>query len=120
MVLQNNGTETDAGDIFQGTPYFNLYGGEPELRIMSKMGYDAATIGNHDFDFGSVDSPMGGMRSSGLGRRQGPEGIHRFTEPQTVATQRVLPIRPVLGLSERVYAQTMTATLRALKRLHRA
>ena len=42
----------DAGDIFQGTPYFNLYGGEPELRIMSRMGYDAATIGNHDFDNG--------------------------------------------------------------------
>ena len=42
----------DAGDIFQGTPYFNLYGGEPELRLMSKMGYDAATIGNHDFDNG--------------------------------------------------------------------
>jgi 5'-nucleotidase len=42
----------DAGDIFQGTPYFNLYGGEPELKLMSKMGYDAATIGNHDFDNG--------------------------------------------------------------------
>ena len=42
----------DAGDIFQGTPYFNMYGGEPELRIMSKMGYEAATIGNHDFDNG--------------------------------------------------------------------
>jgi 5'-nucleotidase len=42
----------DAGDIFQGTPYFNLYGGEPELKLMSTMGYDAATIGNHDFDNG--------------------------------------------------------------------
>ncbi len=42
----------DAGDIFQGTPYFNMYGGEPELKLMSKMGYDAATIGNHDFDNG--------------------------------------------------------------------
>ena len=42
----------DAGDIFQGTPYFNMYGGEPELLLMSKMGYDAATIGNHDFDNG--------------------------------------------------------------------
>ncbi len=42
----------DAGDIFQGTPYFNLYGGKPELLLMSKMGYDAATIGNHDFDNG--------------------------------------------------------------------
>ncbi|WP_439557556.1 metallophosphoesterase, partial [Dyadobacter sp.] len=36
----------DAGDIFQGTPYFNLYGGEVEMEAMSRMGYDAATMGN--------------------------------------------------------------------------
>jgi 5'-nucleotidase len=42
----------DAGDIFQGTPYFNLFGGELELKIMSHLGYDAATLGNHDFDNG--------------------------------------------------------------------
>ena len=42
----------DAGDIFQGTPYFNIYGGELELKLMSAMHYDAATIGNHDFDNG--------------------------------------------------------------------
>jgi 5'-nucleotidase len=42
----------DSGDIFQGTPYFNFFGGELELKLMSKMGYDAATIGNHDFDAG--------------------------------------------------------------------
>jgi 5'-nucleotidase len=42
----------DSGDIFQGTPYFNLYGGELELKLMSKMQYDATTIGNHDFDNG--------------------------------------------------------------------
>lgn len=42
----------DAGDIFQGTPYYNRYGGEAELVLMSKMGYDAATIGNHEFDNG--------------------------------------------------------------------
>lgn len=42
----------DAGDIFQGTPYFNVYGGELEFKLMSKMRYDAATIGNHDFDNG--------------------------------------------------------------------
>ena len=40
----------DAGDIFQGTPYFNFYGGELELKLMSEMKYDASTIGNHDFD----------------------------------------------------------------------
>jgi 5'-nucleotidase len=42
----------DAGDIFQGTPYFNYYGGELEFKLMSMMKYDAATIGNHDFDNG--------------------------------------------------------------------
>ena len=42
----------DAGDIFQGTPYFNKYNGKLELQLMSKMGYDATTIGNHDFDNG--------------------------------------------------------------------
>ncbi len=42
----------DAGDIFQGTPYFNLYKGEPEIKAMSMMGYDACTMGNHDFDGG--------------------------------------------------------------------
>lgn len=42
----------DAGDIFQGTPYFNLFGGKPELELMSMMGYDAATLGNHEFDNG--------------------------------------------------------------------
>ncbi|CAM3705124.1 metallophosphatase [Flavobacterium gelidilacus] len=42
----------DAGDIFQGTPYFNYYGGELEFKIMSMMQYDLATLGNHDFDNG--------------------------------------------------------------------
>ena len=42
----------DAGDIFQGTPYFNYFGGELEFKLMSSMGYDASTIGNHDFDAG--------------------------------------------------------------------
>jgi 5'-nucleotidase len=46
----------DAGDIFQGTPYFNMFGGVLEMKVMSEMGYDAATMGNHDFDGG-----MGGF-----------------------------------------------------------
>ena len=40
----------DAGDIFQGTPYFNYFGGEIEFKLMSLLKYDAATLGNHDFD----------------------------------------------------------------------
>ncbi len=42
----------DAGDIFQGTPYFNKYGGVLEMKLMTELGYDAATMGNHDFDGG--------------------------------------------------------------------
>jgi len=42
----------DSGDIFQGTPYFNMFGGELEFKLMSEMRYDAATLGNHDFDAG--------------------------------------------------------------------
>lgn len=42
----------DSGDIFQGTPYFNTFHGELEMKLMSLMGYDAATMGNHDFDIG--------------------------------------------------------------------
>ena len=42
----------DAGDIFQGTPYFNKYGGVLEMKLMTELGYDAATMGNHDFDSG--------------------------------------------------------------------
>ena len=45
----------DAGDIFQGTPFFNLYKGEPEMKAMAAIGYDAATMGNHDFDAGLDD-----------------------------------------------------------------
>jgi len=45
----------DAGDMFQGTPYFNYFKGNLIVKVMSKMGYDAGTIGNHEFDNGIGD-----------------------------------------------------------------
>lgn len=51
----------DAGDVFQGTPYFNLYRGEVEYRAMSSIGYDVVTLGNHEFDNG-VDALAGAMK----------------------------------------------------------
>lgn len=42
----------DAGDVFQGTPYFNFYKGEVEYKAMSEIGYDVGTLGNHEFDNG--------------------------------------------------------------------
>jgi 5'-nucleotidase len=49
---QKNVLLLDAGDIFQGTPYFNFFAGELEMKLMSALRYDAGTIGNHDFDAG--------------------------------------------------------------------
>ena len=54
-LIKNDNPHTlvlDAGDVFQGTPYFNFFGGELELKLMSKMGYNASTLGNHEFDNG--------------------------------------------------------------------
>ena len=55
----------DAGDIFQGTPYFNFFGGELEFRAMTAMGYDVATLGNHDFDNG-VDGLVAMLPEAGF------------------------------------------------------
>lgn len=65
--------------------------------------------------YGSVQAPMGGMKESGLGRRHGSEGILKYTEVQTVAQQRVLPMAPSMGMDDEKYAAFMTRSLRALK-----
>jgi succinate-semialdehyde dehydrogenase / glutarate-semialdehyde dehydrogenase len=70
--------------------------------------------------FGSIDAPMGGMKHSGLGRRQGREGIRRFVETQSVATQRGLPLAPSHGLSERQFASAAVMAFRVLSKLGRA
>jgi succinate-semialdehyde dehydrogenase/glutarate-semialdehyde dehydrogenase len=67
--------------------------------------------------WGSVDAPMGGMKDSGLGRRHGAEGIRKYTESQTVAAQRVLPIAAPPGVSEERYARLTTVALKLLRRM---
>ncbi|MGW3566740.1 succinic semialdehyde dehydrogenase [Streptomyces sp. NPDC000941] len=67
--------------------------------------------------YGSVRAPLGGMGDSGLGRRHGSEGILKFTEAQTVAHQRLLPLGPAFGMTDEKYAAFMTRSLRAMKAL---
>jgi len=67
--------------------------------------------------YGSVAAPMGGMGDSGVGRRHGSEGILKYTEPQTVAVQRLLPMAPSLGLDDEGYARLMTRALGAMRAL---
>ena len=65
--------------------------------------------------WGSVASPMGGMKQSGIGRRHGSEGILKYTESQNVTAQYLVPIAPVFGMSEEAWARFMTGALRVLK-----
>ncbi|MFD6389063.1 succinic semialdehyde dehydrogenase [Nocardia sp. NPDC060259] len=67
--------------------------------------------------WGSVDSPMGGMGDSGLGRRHGADGMLKYTEAQTVAHQRVLGFGAPTGFSESAWASTLTVVLKGMKRL---
>ncbi|WP_125262115.1 succinic semialdehyde dehydrogenase [Streptomyces alboflavus] len=65
--------------------------------------------------YGSVQSPMGGMKDSGLGRRHGSEGILKYTEAQTVAHQRLIPLAPSFGMTDEKHAAFMTTSLRLMK-----
>ncbi|AYG80995.1 Putative succinate-semialdehyde dehydrogenase [NADP(+)] 2 [Streptomyces hundungensis] len=67
--------------------------------------------------YGSVQSPMGGMKDSGLGRRHGSEGILKYTEAQTIAQQRLIPLAPAFGMDDEKYAAFMTRSLKAMKAL---
>jgi succinate-semialdehyde dehydrogenase/glutarate-semialdehyde dehydrogenase len=67
--------------------------------------------------WGSVDAPMGGMKDSGVGRRHGAEGIRKYTEPQTVSVQRVMPIAPPRGVPPQLWANAIVAGLRLLRRI---
>lgn len=65
--------------------------------------------------WGSVDSPIGGMKESGVRPRHGAEGILKFTESQTIAVQRLLPIGPARGVDPAVHARWMTRLLKLVK-----
>lgn len=67
--------------------------------------------------WGSVDAGMGGMKDSGLGRRHGANGIRKYTEEQTVAVQRLMPLAPPPLVGQRLWARLMSAGLRLLRRI---
>lgn len=77
----------DAGDLFQGTPYFNLFQGEPEILAMNQLGYDASTIGNHDFD-GGIDN----MRTQ-FGKATFPFLVANYDFKNTVMDGRTQPYK---------------------------
>jgi 5'-nucleotidase len=78
----------DAGDIFQGTPYFNFYKGEPEIKAMSAMSYDACTIGNHDFDGG-----LENLSSQLTGHANFPMLVSNYDFTGTPMEQKTMPYK---------------------------
>lgn len=110
----------NAGDYGLNAAVYSRNSGHAR-RIANKIKCGTVNI-NEAFSatFASIDAPMGGMRSSGMGRRQGAEGIHRYTEVQSVATQYFLRFGPHWGLSDSAYADVMTKALRALRFVGRA
>lgn len=67
--------------------------------------------------YASQAAPMGGMKSSGLGRRHGAEGLLKLTDAQTVASQHLIGFDPLPDISARQHARLLTAGMRLLKRL---
>jgi succinate-semialdehyde dehydrogenase / glutarate-semialdehyde dehydrogenase len=100
----------------------SVWTSDPERgrRVASRMRCGTVNV-NEAFGatFGSIDAPMGGMKNSGLGRRQGQEGIRRFVEVQSVATQSGLPLAPSHGMDGRSFTSAMTGLFRVLKRAGR-
>ena len=90
-------------------------------RVASKIKCGTVNV-NEGFaaTLGSIDAPMGGMKNSGLGRRQGQDGIRRFVDVQSVATQRWIPLAPSHGLDGKSFTSVMTGLLRVMKKAGRA
>ena len=93
----------DAGDIFQGTPYFNLYKGEPEILAMNRLGYDAGTIGNHDFD-GGIDNMV-----TQFGKATFPLLIANYDFGNTVLDGRTTPYKVFVCLKKAGYVSVCLA-----------
>ena len=89
-------------------------------RVASKIKCGTVNV-NEGFaaTFGSIDAPMGGMKNSGLGRRQGQDGIRRFVDVQAVATQTGIPLAPSHGLDGKAFTSVMTGLLRVLSKTGR-
>jgi len=91
----------DSGDILQGTPYFNYFQGELEIKLMEQMKYDAATIGNHDFD-GGTDGLVKQMQQASFplincNYTIEHEGLHQITKPYRIIKKGPIKIG-ILGV----------------------
>ena len=99
---------------------FAVWTGDPAhgRRVATQLQAGTVNVnGAYGATWGSVDAPMGGMKDSGLGRRHGEHGILKYTESQTIATERLLPVGAPTWMRADRYARVLTTGLRLLRRL---
>jgi len=116
-------TDDEAVQLANATDYGlngSVFGGDTARAEAIARRVRAGTVNVNDaysIAYGSVDAPMGGLGSSGLGRRHGAEGLLKYTESQSIGTQRVQVMEPPRGMSYRTYARVTALLLRVLHRL---
>ena len=116
-------SEEEAIDKANDSPYglnFSVWTSDPKHGGQVAARLQSGTVNINEAyaaAWASVDAPMGGMKASGLGRRHGEHGILKYTEPQTIAVERLLPVGAPPWLSPGRYARIMTTGLRALRRM---
>ncbi|WP_265444532.1 succinic semialdehyde dehydrogenase [Flexivirga meconopsidis] len=99
---------------------FSVWTSDPEHGRSVAARLQAGTVNVNDAyaaTWGSIDAPMGGMKASGIGSRHGEHGITKYTDAQTIAVERVLPVGAPDGVSPALYARAVTAAFRLLRRV---
>jgi succinate-semialdehyde dehydrogenase/glutarate-semialdehyde dehydrogenase len=116
-------SEDEAIDKANDSAYglnFSIWTSDPKRGRQVAARLQAGTVNVNEAyaaAWASVDAPMGGMKASGLGRRHGEHGILKYAEPQTIATERLLPVGAPRWLNPGRYARIMTTGLRALRHM---
>jgi succinate-semialdehyde dehydrogenase / glutarate-semialdehyde dehydrogenase len=115
--------EREAIEAANDSPYglnFSVWTSDPKRghRVAAQLQAGSVNVNEaYAAAWASVDAPMGGMKASGVGRRHGEHGILKYTEPQTIAIERVLPVGVPPWIGAKRYAWVMTRGLRALRRV---
>jgi succinate-semialdehyde dehydrogenase / glutarate-semialdehyde dehydrogenase len=123
VTLYPYASEDEAVALANDTDYglnASVYGRDREraLRVAARLRTGTVNVNDgYASAFGSTDAQMGGMGSSGLGRRHGAEGLLRYTEVQSVAEQRIDLLTPPKWLSHKAFSRAMTTSLRLMKKI---
>ncbi|MEY8566550.1 succinic semialdehyde dehydrogenase [Corynebacteriaceae bacterium 7-707] len=123
VSLYRVGSEEEAIRLANDSEYglnFSVWTSDPARGRRVAEQLEAGTVNVNDAyapTWGSVDAPMGGMKASGVGRRHGEHGIMKYTESQTIAVERLLPVGAPHWLDAGRYAKVMTGALRLAKKL---